>query len=544
MRIAEFNKPITLEYNKRKDPPDKIVLQPGEVLFVVGRNGSGKSTLLHGWAFDWHSVVLAGHRPTSLWDGSLDFSAKDREMLEADLRNFDFIGRPRFLDPLADERNKAVVWDLYQMEAGYHAGVSNLVTSNTEAARGLRLKPSPLERLNAILTSAGLGFTLGPMCVASRLEGGRRVGVEMGHLSDGERAALMLAMTAVTTKADRPILVDEPERHLHPSIVAPLLRAVFEECPFNHFVIATHNPELPAAFPRAQTLVLHRYEHDHRGSKIHARLLSPGENVPDDVLRAILGAKRKVLFVEGANRSLDALLYKVLFPEVEIIPKQTSREVVTAVSGVASTKLAWVKAFGLIDRDARPDHVFTKLQKQRTFALRAHSVEGLYCDTKIQALLVATKHPTATEAKRAARLEDAKRRILHTVKRKRQELCAEVVARTERAKQLEQLPTSKDVLQRRQRDVRYDLGEALDAQLLALDKALEGQDVATILTKYPMKSAGVLQGIATALGFKDVAGYEEAVQELVRDNVRARNRILTLLGDLPAALAADADAGA
>jgi len=53
----------------------------------------------------------------------------------------------------------------------------------------------------------------------------------------------------------------------------------------------------------------------------------PGADIGDDLKKDILGARRKLLFVEGANTSPDKPLYSLVFPDVSIVAKSGYREV-------------------------------------------------------------------------------------------------------------------------------------------------------------------------------------------------------------------------
>ena len=83
-------------------------------------------------------------------------------------------------------------------------------------------------------------------------------------------------------------------------------------------------------------------------------LLEPNAEVSEDVKRAILGARRTVLFVEGNDNSLDRQIYEILFPNVTIVPKGNSLDVERATKGVRSTEsMNWVTSYGLVDADYR-----------------------------------------------------------------------------------------------------------------------------------------------------------------------------------------------
>ena len=55
--------------------------------------------------------------------------------------------------------------------------------------------------------------------------------------------------------------------------------------------------------------------------------LSPEAPTHGELKRDILGARQKIIFVEGTASSLDGPLYILLFPQVSVIPKDSCRDV-------------------------------------------------------------------------------------------------------------------------------------------------------------------------------------------------------------------------
>ena len=92
--------------------------------------------------------------------------------------------------------------------------------------------------------------------------------------------------------------------------------------------------------------------------------------------------------MEGTTNSLDTPLYDALFPDLSVIPKGSCIDVQRAVSGLrGSQDLHHVEAFGLIDRDDRPDEEIDQLAEDRVFALDVCSAEALYyCSDAIAAV--------------------------------------------------------------------------------------------------------------------------------------------------------------
>ena len=110
----------------------------------------------------------------------------------------------------------------------------------------------------------------------------------------------------LTVSAGTVLLIDEPERHLHRSIIEPFLSALFaqrSDCPF---VVSTHDVALPISNPEASVIMVRSCVwNGSQASGWDANLLKQDTDLPEDLKRAILGSRRKILFVEGEAQSLD-----------------------------------------------------------------------------------------------------------------------------------------------------------------------------------------------------------------------------------------------
>ena len=180
----------------------------------------------------------------------------------------------------------------------------------------------------------------------------------INELSDGERSALLLGAAVVSEPKDTLFLIDEPERHLHRSIICPLLQAVFTARPDSRFLVATHELMLPLSFPDAEVLILRRCIFEgSTPARWEADRTKAASALSDELKTNIWGGRRQLLFVEGTETSLDAKLYRLLFPDVSVYPKSGRPQVVAAVEAVAVTaaeEFTWVKVRGLVDGDRTP----------------------------------------------------------------------------------------------------------------------------------------------------------------------------------------------
>jgi len=177
----------------------------------------------------------------------------------------------------------------------------------------------------------------------------------IAELSDGERNALLIAAAVLTAKPNTLILIDEPERHLHRSIISPLLTHLFARRRDCAFIVSTHEVLLPIDHPDSMTLLVRSCSYQGKNASGWEIDIVTGENaIPEDIKLDIYGARRRLLFVEGTEESLDKPLYGLLFPQITVVPKGNCREVERSTIGVrAAADLNWVHAYGLVDSDGR-----------------------------------------------------------------------------------------------------------------------------------------------------------------------------------------------
>jgi len=164
---------------------------------------------------------------------------------------------------------------------------------------------------------------------------------------------LLIAGNVLTAPPGTLLIIDEPERHLHRSIISPLLSQLFQHRSDCAFVVSTHDHNLPLEFPDARTLLLRSCTFNGQTVQSWKADELPSDSSNDDSLkRDLLGARRRILFVEGSESSLDKTIYALIFPAVSVIPKGSCHEVERAVGSVrAGETFHWLRAFGIVDGD-------------------------------------------------------------------------------------------------------------------------------------------------------------------------------------------------
>ena len=373
-----------------------LVITVGSPLFILGPNGSGKSALIQ------HAVTTMGsdnvrritaHRQTWLQSGSIDMTPQSRRQFDEQLKVQEPNSRYRFSEWNPAGRLSSVLFDLTAADNDLARRISDRAyEKDHEGVETIvRNEQRVFERINKLLNLAGFAVTIensaGEEILARHSYGNAPYSI--AQMSDGERNAVIIAANALTVSEGTVLLVDEPERHLHRSIIEPFLSALFELRPDCAFIVSTHEIALPMASPESSVLMVRSCQWSGETARCwDAKLLEPGNDLPEDLKRALLGARKRMLFVEGTTQSLDYPLYSALFGDVTVIPVGTCEEVVRSAEGLRNTMaLHDVSALGLIDKDNRGQEEIADLESQGIFALPCCSVESLYyCSPSMQAV--------------------------------------------------------------------------------------------------------------------------------------------------------------
>ncbi len=534
---------IELEIPRISASPVNLSLSPNSRVFIVGVNGSGKSALIQ------HIVAsrlgksiwrLPAHRRSWFHTDSVDITAQDR--LNYALSHFreESENQARWADRFAQERQSAVLFDLADQENLRARTISKYVDQGRlEDARNTAIATaSPFQRINELLQIGGMAVSLEysnfERVLARHKDSSNLYGI--AQMSDGERNAAIIAASVLTVNPGTVLLIDEPERHLHPSISASFLKALFKEradCPF---VISTNDIALPAAYPDARVLLVRSCTWI--GDKANAwdvELLESNEDLPEDLRRAILGSRRRILFVEGDDsRSLDSQLYRALYPGISVLPKGSCAEVIKAVKGLrGSESLHHVEAFGLIDRDNRPLDEVEKLGDEYIYALDVHSVEALYfCSDSISAV---AQHQAESLMKDPEEMKkEAKENALEALREGglAERMAARWCERHVRNSMMTEIPDWKTIASSPTETICASVPSPYPRELKRFQDLLANRKLEELVARYPLRESRVFDVIASALHLTGKETYERILLSRLQANEdlasSLRQRIQTL----------------
>lgn len=510
-------------------------------LFVVGPNGSGKSGLMLALtrANQSRAVRIAAHRQNWMESNAVTFAPADKAKREENLREIDSRSNARWLIWGADQRSGMVIADLIDADNELSRKVRVAVKDGeTDEAKRLATDMPPLETINALLAVSGISIvmSIGPnSTILASKNGGAPYSI--AALSDGERAALLIAGMVLTAKSDSLILIDEPERHLHSSIVIPLLLQLFSKRLDCAFVISTHELNLVVSSPQSKTvLVRDSLLVGEDIAKWDLDVLEPGVDVDDQTKEAILGSRRKILFIEGEASSLDKPLYELLFPGVAIFPRSTCSDVIHAVTSIRDTAtITWVQSFGIVDKDQLTDEKIHSLETKGVFPLDVYSVEALYYNpTVVRA--IAERQSTVIGGDPNLLVADADAALLAAISASADRLAARMSEQAVKDHISLAMPDWKRIMAGQNVHIAVDAQAHYQAERQRLKDWLAAKAVTDIIARYPIRETQAIVGIVTALQFKSRAQYEAAVRKIVSDDQQVRSFLIAKFGGLPAAI--------
>ena len=197
------------------------------------------------------------------------------------------------------------------------------------------------------------------------------------EMSDGERAVFYILGQVLSANEDSILIFDEPELHIHKSIISNLWDEIEKLRPDCSFLMITHDIEF-AATRVAKKYVIRNYYSDPAWDISEI----PDSELDEQTITLILGSRKPILFVEGEKTSLDMATYRLCYPEWTVIPKGSCKDVIQAVSSLRKLNedmpILNIKCAGIVDRDTRDSAQIQELEEQDIKVLRYSEIENIF----------------------------------------------------------------------------------------------------------------------------------------------------------------------
>lgn len=168
------------------------------------------------------------------------------------------------------------------------------------------------------------------------------------EMSDGERAVFYMLGQALVAAENSLIIFDEPELHVHRSIMAKLWDEIESVRPDCALVLITHDLDF-AASRIAQKYVIRDYKPT---PAWNIEEVTKDAGFDEELVTLILGSRKPILFVEGAESSLDVAIYRCCFSDWTVVPKGSCEDVIHSVVTMRrNEKLTRITCSGIVDAD-------------------------------------------------------------------------------------------------------------------------------------------------------------------------------------------------
>ncbi len=256
---------------------------------------------------------------------------------------------------------------------------------HTQATRESQLyipvPDSPTEKVvqlwSEILPHRAISFEDGKVVVRDATNSSTYHGKEM---SDGERVALYLMGQVLSAPAGSILIIDEPEIHLHSSIMQSMWDKLEEEKRDCLFVYITH--DLNFASTRVSTTNI--WVRDFNGTNTWTWELVPEvSEFPESLLLELLGNRRTVVFVEGEKGGKDHSIYQAIYRKYNVVPRNGCERVIESTRALRNNvTFHHIRAIGLIDRDYRSEDEIANLKENGIFCVEVAEIENILLNEK------------------------------------------------------------------------------------------------------------------------------------------------------------------
>lgn len=375
----------------RKDNSNlELTLKAGKTTIIIGANGSGKTRLA---VYLEEQLGEKAHRIAA--HRALSLNPNIEKISEAKAKQGLFYGNPEWAKDISQRKsarwnNKSSTYllnDFDRLLQYLFAQQNNLAVENHQKSkRGEEITNSETkldilqEVWERLLPTKKLRITADDIRVSS-------IGIESAdysasEMSDGERAVFYILGQVLSANEDSILIFDEPELHIHKSIISNLWDEIEKLRPDCSFLMITHDIEF-AATRIAKKYVIRNYYSDPAWDISEI----PDSELDEQTITLILGSRKPILFVEGEKTSLDMEIYRLCYPEWTVIPKGACKDVIQAVSSLRKLNedmpILNIKCAGIVDRDTRDNSQIQKLEGEGIKVLLCSEIENIFSRSSV-----------------------------------------------------------------------------------------------------------------------------------------------------------------
>lgn len=330
-------------------------------------------------------------------------------------------------------------------------------------------------------------------------------------MSDGERSVLYLAAQVLCVPKNKILIMDEPEIHLHRSLMNRLWVALENSRKDCLFIYITHDTQFAASHTHAEKIWVQEFD----GANWKLQKLENSE-IPEELLLDILGNRKNVLFVEGEKDSYDSQLYASIYPDYYIVPCGSCTQVIARTKAFKNNNtLHHCEVYGIIDRDYRSDYEIDRFKEDNIFTIDVAEVENLFLTEELIRLLATHLGKNDDEVFNMVRDYVINQRYANQING---QICESVVAQIKYKLNCAEISKkneteAKSTLETTLSSIDYD--EIKRVQELKFQKALDDNDYKQIIRTFNKKE--IAKSIGHFFGLNDNA-YCQMVIDLLKTN--------------------------
>lgn len=368
----------------------RVELREGMSTIIVGANGSGKTRLAMECE---RQADASAHRISAQRMLALDpaISKIGEEAARSQLRygvadperNYGSVQNARQITRWGQAQPSFILNDagaLVQVLFAEQANVGVAVNDAAEAGTPVLGRETVLRKLKAIfhrvLPTRRLATTADDITVTAHdLSGVTSAPYSITQMSDGEKAVFYMIGQVLVADSGSVLIMDEPEIHVHRSILGRLWDELEAARPDCAFLLITHDLEFAAS--RAGKKYVVRSYAPETGWIIGD--VPEAEGFSEELVTLILGSRKPVLFVEGEPQgSLDIAFYRACYPGWTVIPRGGCESVIHSVATMRrNAAFTRITCAGLVDADGRDRDDRARLASIGVSVLPVAEIENL-----------------------------------------------------------------------------------------------------------------------------------------------------------------------
>jgi hypothetical protein len=197
------------------------------------------------------------------------------------------------------------------------------------------------------------------------------------EMSDGERVALYFIGQCLCAPDNSIIIVDEPEIHLHKSLVDKLWNKVEELSQTKTIIYITHDLDFASSRTDANKIWIKSYGGNNNWTWAE---VPDDESLPESMILEVIGSRKKIMFCEGNAGSLDVTVCQIAYPNYHVIPRGGCEKVIESTKALRNnTALHHLDAVGVIDSDYRDSTEVTSLLAHGIQTIAVAEIENVFC---------------------------------------------------------------------------------------------------------------------------------------------------------------------